>query len=90
MNKTNKIILISLISIPGIIIIYVLAFLLESLIIPDECYYETHNSNWFIDLFYDFPSWNGCHPYPSNFQLILIFISGIYISYFFCKKVFKF
>jgi hypothetical protein len=87
--KTNKIIIISFLSIPGIIISYILSFFIEGIVIPDECYYESHDSNWLIELLYDFPSWNGYHPYPSTFQFVLIFLTGIGISYVFCKKVLK-
>jgi hypothetical protein len=89
LTKTTKLITLLILSIPGFIISYLLAFLIESILIPDECYYETHNSNWMIELFYDFPGWNGFHPYPSNFQFALMSILGIYLSFLFCKRVLK-
>ena len=81
MSRTNKIITIIFLSIPGIIISFILFFLLQSILIPDECKYHVENIPWFIELMYDFPSWNGCHPWPSNFQYGLIFICGIFLSF---------
>lgn len=72
MPKFNKIIFLILFSILGIIISYIALFLIQLLLIPDECYYHQNNTNWFINLLYDFPSWNGCHAYPSTFQFVLI------------------
>jgi uncharacterized membrane protein YedE/YeeE len=89
MPKFNKIIFLILFSILGIIISYIALFLIQLLLIPDECYYHQNNTNWFINLLYDFPSWNGCHAYPSNFQFVLIFGFGIYLSYQFCKRILK-
>lgn len=89
MPKFNRILLITLLSIPGVIVSYMLFFILGNILIPDECYYETHASNWFIELMFDFPSWNGCHPFPSTFQFMLIILFGIYLSYLFCKRRLK-
>lgn len=89
MTKLNKKIFLIVFSIPGIIIIYFLSYLIELILIPDECFFHQHETNWFIELLYDFPSWNGCHPYPSNFHFLLIIVFGIYLSYQFCKRVLK-
>jgi hypothetical protein len=89
LSKINKTFIISLLSILGIIVSYILFFFLEFLIIPDACYYEMHDTNWFIDLLFVFPGWNGFHPYPSNFQFSLIFGFGIYLAFIFSKKVLK-
>ena len=89
MSKINETIIIALLSIPGIIVSNILFFFLEFLIIPDACYYEMHETNWFIDLLFVFPDWNGFHPYPSNFQFSLIIGYGIYVASLFSKKVLK-
>lgn len=89
MLKLNKIIFLILFSIPGIITSYILSYFIELILIPDDCYYHEHETNWLIELLYDFPSWNGLHPYPSTFQFVLIFGFGIYLSYLFCKRVLK-
>lgn len=55
-------------------------YILEDWIIPDPCYYHGR-SNWFFDLFYDKPAFNGGHPWPSKFNYILTFIVGVLIGY---------
>ncbi|PZO27361.1 MAG: hypothetical protein DCF13_11715 [Flavobacteriaceae bacterium] len=89
MPKLNKIIFLILFSIPGIIISMFIFSLIESLLIPDSCDVHHSSNNWLINLLYDFPSWNGCHAYPSTFQFVLIFGFGIYLSYQFCKRILK-
>jgi hypothetical protein len=90
MSLTSKIIIVALLSIPGVIISYILFFILGGILIPDECYYHSNDPNWFINLMYDFPGWNGFHPYPSNFQFGLILLLGIYLAYLFSKKALKY
>jgi len=45
--------------------------LIERLIIPDYCYYHSHDTNLFIDTFYSFPSSEGGHPIASSINIIL-------------------
>jgi len=85
----KKLILIGVFSIPGIIASYLLSLLLESLLIPDCCLSEYNAPNWIIELLYDFPSWNGCHPWPSNIQFGLIFSFGIMIGFFIYKRFYQ-
>jgi hypothetical protein len=89
MPRNNKIILLITFSIPGIIISLILAYFIQLLLIPDECYFHQNDANWFIKIMYDFKSSNGGHPFPSNFQFVLILGFGIYLSYHFCKRVLK-
>lgn len=86
MNKSNTIILTLLLCVPGIIISFLIFFLLGSVIFSDECYHESSKMDWFIELMYDFPSWNGMHETPSTFQYVLIVVVGISLSYFTVKK----
>ncbi|WP_394759436.1 hypothetical protein [Flavobacterium sp.] len=85
----KKIGLIFVFSIPGIIVSYLLSFILENFLIPDCCDSEYNSPNWIIELLYDFPSWNGCHPYPSDIQFGLIYSLGIWIGYFIYRKIFN-
>jgi hypothetical protein len=73
----------------GIIISSMLFYIAGNILIQDGCYYHSNKPNWFTNVMFDFPSWNGCHPYPSYFQFGLIILFGIYLSYLFCKKVMK-
>jgi hypothetical protein len=85
----NKIFFLFIFSIVGTIISFLFFSIIGSMLIPDDCYYHQNDTNWLIDLLYDFPGWNGFHPSPSNFQFVLIFGFGIYLSYQFCKRVLK-
>jgi hypothetical protein len=87
LSKTNQFIIIVILSIPGIVISYIIFYLFESILISDECKYHSEDASWFIELMYDFPSWNGCHPWPSNFQFGLIFTFGIFLSYYTTNKL---
>lgn len=66
----------------GFIIIGVLTFLvlnfiiLDKLLIPDPCYYHNRETGFLFNLFYDTPSFNGGHPMPTNFNIILTIIIG--------------
>lgn len=86
MSKITKIFLFIISSFFGIILAYIINFGLELIIFPDICYYHSHPTNIFIDLFYDFPSWNGSHPYPSTFNMIITILFGIYIGYFLTNR----
>ena len=53
-------------------------YLLWPLIIPDQCYYDIHETNWFIELFFNFPAYEGYHPVPSLFNLLLFgYLGGV-------------
>ena len=61
----------------SIITVYVLNFfILENIIIPDPCYYHSHETNQIFDLFYDLPAAEGFHPVPTRFNLFLTLITG--------------
>lgn len=69
----------------GIVVLLINVFLVERVIIPDICYYHSHDPNFFIETFYDFPSSEGSHPVPSIFNLSLSFITGGTLGFFFKK-----
>ena len=77
-SKTLKWICIGL----GAILMVVLSFtLLYKLLIPDVCYYHTHEMNSFMSLFYSSgPADNG-HPAPNFTNFLVSFVFGGIIGY---------
>ncbi len=62
----------------GLVITFVLNFfILERIIIPDECYYYSHDTNKIFDLFYELTAAEGFHPTPTILNLGLTFMTGI-------------
>jgi len=56
----------------GLVVMYVLNFfVLERIIIPDPCYYHSHDTNKVFDLFYELTAKEGYHPTPTRLNLIL-------------------
>lgn len=55
-------------------------------LIPDPCYYHINDGGIIFNLFYDLPSGNGGHPWPSNFNFIFTFIIGTTIGFIVQKK----
>jgi hypothetical protein len=66
----------------GAILMVVLSFtLLYKLLIPDVCYYHTHEMNSFMSLFYSAgPADNG-HPSPNFTNFLVSFVLGGIIGY---------
>lgn len=61
----------------GIIIALLLNFFItEYILIPDPCYYHTHDTTPLFDIFFDLTSSNGYHPFPSLFNFILTIVVG--------------
>ena len=76
-------------SLPLVAILFVLNAVTQSVLIADEC--DGHSVKWSIGfhLWYDTPTWNGCHPVPSNLNLALtVFLPAIYLAYRFTKRFF--
>ena len=61
-------------------------FFIEKFIIPDPCYYHSLDAGILFNLFYDTPSVNGGHPFPSVINLIFTVALGLLIGW----KVYKF
>lgn len=60
--------------------------ILYSIIIPDPCYYHSHEINQILKIFYDgSPASNG-HPEPTliNFGITIVF--GVYIANWYYRK----
>lgn len=77
-SKTLKWIYICL----GGIIMFIISFtLIYDLLIPDVCYYHTHEMNSFMSLFYSAgPADNG-HPTPNFTNFLVSFVFGGIIGY---------
>jgi hypothetical protein len=64
----------------SITIVIILNILLNIIIIPDECYYHTHDTNFVFDLFFNTSSATNGHPEPTFFNLIFTIVLGLYIG----------
>ncbi len=45
-------------------------FILDKILIPDPCYYHSHDTNKVFDIFYELTSGDGYHPFPTKFNFI--------------------
>lgn len=85
-----RLIKISGFTIIGIIVIFLFNYLLlERIIIPDPCYYHSHETTKVFDLFYEFTSSEGYHPTPTKLNLILTLITGAMAGLLFGLKLTK-
>lgn len=67
----KQIALIILSALGGIVLAFVFNFLiLDKILIPDPCYYHTHDTNKVFDIFYELTSDDGYHPFPTKFNFI--------------------
>jgi hypothetical protein len=81
MKKTVRILKITAFTTLGLVLMYALNyFLLERLIIPDPCYYHSHDTNKVFDLFYELTAQEGYHPTPTKLNLILTLTIGALIG----------
>ena len=60
-------------------------FFIEQLTIPDPCKYHSAETSVFFDLFYDLPSVDGGHPFPTIFNLLLTITLGGLIGFYITK-----
>ncbi|RYE52165.1 MAG: hypothetical protein EOP48_17035 [Sphingobacteriales bacterium] len=66
----------------GTAVIFLLNYcVFENLIIPDPCYYHNRDTGILFELFFDTPSFNGGHPFPSKVNFIVTMAAGITISW---------
>ena len=49
---------------------------LDKILIPDPCYYHSHDTNLLIELFYKMTATEGFHPTPSNLNLLITYNIG--------------
>lgn len=72
----------------GIVISMTLNFvILYNILMPDECYYCVHKTNFIIEVLYDFKSENGYRPFPSSFNFSMTIIIGFCIGLFIGRKI---
>jgi hypothetical protein len=62
-------------------------FWLESIIIPDPCYYHEHHPSRLFMLFYDQPYMRNGHPEPSTFNLLCSLFIGALPGYLYYRKI---
>ena len=55
-------------------------FILDKILIPDPCYYHSHDTNKVFDIFYDLNSGEGYHPFPTKFYFIFTATIGAVIG----------
>lgn len=60
----------------AIIALFLNFFITSYILIPDPCYYHTHDTTLLFDIFFDLTSSDGYHPFPSLFNFILTIIVG--------------
>jgi len=77
MNKTKRILKLIGFTALGTITFFVFNFLvLERITIPDPCYYQSHDTTKFFDLFYEMKAGEGYHPTATYLNLILTLTLG--------------
>jgi hypothetical protein len=70
--KVKNIVIVILSALGGTILAFVFNFLiLENILIPDPCYYHTHDTNKVFDIFYKVTAGEGFHPFPTKFNFII-------------------
>jgi uncharacterized membrane protein YgaE (UPF0421/DUF939 family) len=88
--KTGNFVLISLSTFIGMVLTFCINFyFLENIIIPDPCYYHSHDTNKIFDIFYEIQGWNGDHPYPTIFNMTLTFAIGAFLGGIISPKLLK-
>jgi hypothetical protein len=76
--------------IAGSILAFLFNFLLlDRMLIPDPCYYHTHEAGKLVRLFYEFTSHSGGHPFPTIFNFIFTIAAGGTIGYFLARYLMK-
>lgn len=90
MMTVKQIALLILSTFVGIVLAFILNFvILDRILIPDPCYYHTHDTNIIFDIFYDLPASEGFHPFPTKFNFIFTAIIGALIGFKFVKHKLK-
>lgn len=65
----------------GVIAAFILNYyFIENLIIPDPYYYHNRDAGFLFDMFYDKPTANGVHPYPTVFNFIVTVGAGLLLG----------
>jgi len=73
----------------GLLVSFVLHFMIEGILIPDPCAYHGEKTTQFFDLFYKMTSDEGYHPSPTTFNYVLTITLGLLLGFFINKQVAK-
>lgn len=77
----KQIVLVILSALAGAVLVFLFNFLfLDKILIPDPCYYHSHDTNMVFDIFYDLPASDGYHPFPSTFNILFTAVLGAIIG----------
>ena len=76
----KKILGISFIAAGALVMIYLNYTLIYDLIIPDPCYYHTHEMNFIMKIFYTTDSAANGHPEPNMVNVLLSGVAGAWGS----------
>ena len=60
---------------------------IEPMLVPDECYYHSHEPNAMMNLFYSYSSASGGHPEPNLFNFVFTLIVGFFFARLFLKLI---
>jgi len=71
----------------GLLVAFVLHFMMEGILIPDPCVYHGEKTTKLFDLFYKMTSDEGYHPSPTTLNYVLTLTLGFGLGYFFYKKL---
>jgi hypothetical protein len=76
----KRIAIITLSTIAGLVLTFVFNFIiLDSILIPDPCYYHSHETNKVFDIFYELDE--GNHPFPTIFNFIFTLTTGAILGF---------
>lgn len=82
--------IITLSTIAGIFLAVIFNFIvLENILIPDPCYYHSHDTNMLFDLFYELTASEGYHPFPTRFNFILTICIGALAGFTLSKRLIR-
>lgn len=74
---TRQILILTLSAFVGIVLAFFFNyFILDKILIPDPCYYHSHDTNKLFDIFYNLPASEGYHPFPTKFNFVFTTIIG--------------
>lgn len=73
----------------GLLVAFVLHFMMEGILIPDPCAYHGEKTTQFFDLFYKMTSDEGYHPSPTTFNNVLTIALGLVLGIYINKKIAK-
>jgi hypothetical protein len=77
-----------LLTLPWLVILYVVNFVGELILLGDPCQYHSNDTSLLFDAFYDLPSSNGYHPAPTWLNLTLtVLLPALFLGYRSAKRL---